>query len=113
MIKPLPGYVLVEPIEDDTKTAKGLYLPDSSKDKPSKGKIVSISPVGFAPTDALVTTCGDLFEKTNPTAMLFSQYSMLNVGVTVIYKKWTNQEVSDSGKEYLLVNFNELLATVE
>ena len=39
MILPLPGYVLIEPIEEDLQTSAGVYVPETSKDKPSKGKI--------------------------------------------------------------------------
>lgn len=113
IIRPLPGYCLIEPIEDDEKTAGGLYLPESSKDKPCKGKIVNISPVGYSPSDSLITTAGKLAQNTNPTKMLFEEYEKLNVGKIVIYKKWTNQEVDHEGKKYLLVAFSELLAIIE
>ena len=89
MIQPLPGYVLIKPIEDDGKTSGGLYLPDSSKDKPMKG---------------LVVACG---EQTK------DEVCKVNTGETVVYKKWTNQEITDGGVEYLLVAFNELLATIQ
>ena len=88
MVKPLPGYVLVSPIEDDEKSAGGLYMPESVKDKPMKGVVIA---------------CG---EQTKDGGCHVS------VGETVIYKKWTNQEIVYEGKEYLMVAFNELLATI-
>jgi len=95
MIKPLPGYVLIEPIEDEDKTVGGLYLPDSSKDKPMKGKVVDL---------AYHRGAGGDIEESEP---------LIYKGWIVIYKKWTNQEVTHEGKEYLLVAFNELLAVIE
>lgn len=103
MIKPLPGYVLVEPIEDEQKSAGGVYLPESSKDKPSKGKIINI---GKPET-------GDQMEV--KTIENYHDYHVcsLNKNDVVIFKKWTNQEVEDKGKKYLLVKFDELLGIVE
>jgi len=89
MIKPLPGYILVEPIEDNGKSAGGLYLPESAKDKPMKG---------------IVIACG------GQTA---TEGCPVKAGQTVVYKKWTNQELNHEGEEYLIVAFNELLATIE
>lgn len=93
MIKPLPGYVLIEPIKEENKSTGGVYLPDSSKDKPMKGKVIA---------------CGD------------STYDLENgmdcpvkKGDICFYKKWVNQEVQHEGKEYLLIHFNELLAVEE
>lgn len=96
-IKPLPGYVLVEPIEDESKTTGGLYLPEASKDKPSKGKVVACG-------DGIWVEREGVKGQLNPPVFK---------GQTVVYKKWTNQEVTHEGKEYLLVAFSELLATIE
>ena len=93
MIKPLPGYCLIQPIEDEGKSAGGLYLPDSSKDKPQKGKVI---------------VCGDYTKEYGKKKLC-----PVTVGQTCIYKKWTNQEVTHEGKEYLLVAFSELLAVIE
>lgn len=90
MIKPLPGYVLVEPLEQEEVSSGGVYLPEASKDKPMKGKIVKK---------------GDNVKK-------WAGYESFEEGNTVIYKKWTNQEVQHEGKSYLLVSFNELLAVI-
>lgn len=98
-IRPLPGFVLVEPIEDDTTSAGGVYLPDSSKDKPSRGKVVA---------------CGDVDTYNGDLGMMTADPGCpVEDGQTVIYKKWTNQEVQDEGKTYLLVPFSDLLAVIE
>lgn len=100
MIKPFPGYVLIEPTEDESKTTGGLYLPETSKDKPSKGKVITFNKIRIWDKDICKDWCID-------------KISQLKIGQTVIYKKWTNQEVSHEGKEYLLVAFSELLAVIE
>ncbi len=98
MIKPLPGYLLIEPIEEESVSAGGVYVPESSKDKPSKGKIVSI---GTPTKEWLDKSAYDI------------AFGAEIVGTTVIYKKWTNQEIKYEGKTYLLVKFDELLATID
>jgi len=93
MIKPLPGYVLVEPIKDEAVHG-GIYMPEDVNDKPSKGKVISIGEqldLGKAGTFSTTVTKGQ----------------------TVIFKKWVNQEVKFEGKEYLLVKFDELLGIIE
>ena len=40
-IKPLEDRVLVQPIENETKTASGIYLPESAKEKPVRGKVIA------------------------------------------------------------------------
>lgn len=90
MIKPLPGYVLVEPIEEEAKSAGGVYLPEESKDKPMKGKVVAV---------------GDY---TKDWREQWGEKFVLPEG-NVIYKKWTNQEVTSNGKTYLLIPYTELM----
>lgn len=94
MIKPLPGYVLVSPIVDE-KSSGGLYLSDNGQDKPSKGKIVSLSK-GYWLPDGMFHVNEEVIQDQ-----------------VVIYKKWTNQEVEHEGKKYLLVKFDELLGVIE
>lgn len=91
MIKPLPGYILIEPIEEDSVSAGGVYVPDTSKDKPMKGRVIA---KGIKLED-------------------WHGYIHIEEGGVVVYKKWTNQEIQHEGKEYLLVHFNELLAIIE
>jgi len=92
-IFPLLGYVLIEPIEEEQVSSGGIALPETDSDKPMKGKIVD---VGKMPKD------GDL-----------NLYDELARAKTVVYKKWTNQEVEHKGKKYLLVKFDELLGIIE
>lgn len=93
MIKPLPGYVLIEPIEEETKKGD-FYVPETSKDKPSKGRVVAVGSL----TKEWKEAWGDTIVKPEEK---------------IIFKKWTNQEVEDDGEKYLLVKFDELLGVVE
>ncbi|KKU12420.1 MAG: 10 kDa chaperonin [Candidatus Woesebacteria bacterium GW2011_GWA1_45_8] len=88
---PAPGYLLVEPLEAETKTASGIYLPDSVSEKPQKGKVLA------AGADE-ITDSGS--KKTSPA----------KAGDIVIYKKWGGNEVKISGKEYLFAKFEDILA---
>lgn len=99
-LQPLPGYILIEPIKEDSKSTGGVYLPDSAKDKPMKGKVVAVG-------DYRETFFNDGKE------LRISWDNFVEKGQIVIYKKWVNQEVKHEGKEYLLVKFDELLAVIE
>ena len=104
-IRPLPGFVLVSPIEDEVKTSGGLYVPENDKDKPSRGRVVAVSP--------LVPMNYRDFFLTDHKSTATKEYSKVKVNEVVIYKKYTNQEIEHEGKKYLLVNFSELLAIIE
>jgi chaperonin GroES len=92
-LTPTAGYVVIEPLEAETKTASGIYLPDSAGEKPQKGKVVAVG-------DAEITEKGT--EKKSPA----------KVGDTVIYKKWGGNEVKIDGVEYLFSKFEDILAVV-
>ena len=94
MIKPLPGYVLVEPIKEEAVSG-GIYLPEDVNDKPMKGKIIAI---------------GDWIKNWRKE---WEDKLQIKVNDIVLYKKWTNQEVKFEGKEYLLVAYTELLGVIE
>lgn len=97
-ITPLPGFVLVETIEDDVKTDGGLYVPETEKDKPSKGKVVSV---------------GNPFNDFSAGSQILFVSSPVKEGQIVVFKKWTNQEIQDDGKKYLVVAYSELLSVIE
>lgn len=89
-LKPTAGYILIEPLEAETKTSSGIYLPDSSSEKPQKGKIIAIG--GPALQD------GQKIE------------SPAKIDEVVFYKKWGGNEMKINGKEYLFVKFEDILA---
>ena len=93
-VKPLMGYVLVLPSEAETRTASGLYLPDSAQEKPAQGTVVAI---------------GDIIVLDNGRQI----GAPVNVGDKVIYKKWGGDEIKVNGIDYKLVKFDDLMAILE
>ena len=87
-IKPLADRVLVEPLEAEPKTASGIIIPDTAKEKPQKGNIVSVGPG----------------TKENPVT--------LKVGMTVLYGKYSGTELKLEGKDYLIMKESDILAVV-
>jgi len=90
-LKPTAGYLLIAPLEAETKTSSGIYLPDSADEKPQKGKVLAVGPDE-------ITEKG--VKRTSP----------VKVGDMVIYKKWGGSEVKMDGKEYLFSKFEDILA---
>ncbi len=89
-LKPTAGYLLIEPLEKEVKTASGIYLPENAGEKPQKGKILAVGAALLSDGQKIV--------------------SPAKVGDTVIYKKWGGNEVKIEGKEYLFVKFEDVLA---
>ena len=87
-IKPVADRVLVEPLEAETKTASGIIIPDTAKEKPQKGNIVA---VGNG-------------TKENPISV--------KVGETVLYGKYSGTELKFEGKDYLIMRESDILAIV-
>ena len=87
-IKPLADRVLVEPLEAETKTASGIIIPDTAKEKPQKGSIVAVGPG----------------TKENPVTV--------KVGDSVLYGKYSGTELKLDGKDYLIIRESDILAIV-
>ena len=83
--KPLVDRVLVEPAPAETKTASGLIIPDTAKEKPQEGVVVA---VGNGKKDEPLT---------------------VKVGDRVLYGKYSGQELKLDGKDYLIVRESDLL----
>ena len=88
MLKPLADRVLIEPKEAETKTAAGLYIPDTAKEKPQQGTVVAAGPG----------------KKDEPMEV--------KVGDQVIYGKYAGTEVTFEDKKYLIVKQSDILAIV-
>jgi chaperonin GroES len=88
MIRPLADRVVVEPREAETKTAGGLYIPDTAKEKQQQGVVVAVGPG----------------KKDEPMEVA--------VGETVIYGKYAGTEVSVEGKNYLVMKQSDILAVL-
>ncbi|HAX14460.1 MULTISPECIES: co-chaperone GroES [Leeuwenhoekiella] len=87
-IKPLSDRVLVEPMAAETKTASGLYIPDTAKEKPQQGKVVA---VGSGKKDHDMT---------------------VKVGDTVLYGKYAGTELKLEGTDYLIMREDDILAII-
>ena len=83
--KVLAGKVLVKPMEAEEKTASGIYIPDSAKEKPQQGTIML---VGAAKKDEQVE---------------------VKVGDTVLYGKYSGTEITINNDKYLLMNQSDIL----
>jgi len=90
-LKPTAGYIIIEPLDKETKTASGIYLPDSAGEKPQKGKVLEVG-------ESEVTDSGKV------------KKSPVKIGDIVIYKKWGGNEVKIDGIEYLFVKFDDIMA---
>ncbi len=88
MIKPLADRVLIEPKEAETKTAAGIYIPDTVKEKPQQGTVVASGPG----------------KKDEPMEV--------KVGDQVIYGKYAGTEVTFEEKKYLIVKQSDILAVL-
>lgn len=85
-IKPLADRVLVEPKEAEEKTASGIYIPDTAKEKPQRGKVVA---AGIGTKDVTME---------------------VKVGDEVLYGKYAGTEISLEGKDYLIMKQSDILA---
>lgn len=92
-IQPLFDYVLVKPLQGEDKTASGIVLPDSAKEKPQVGEIMAVGPGGF-----------DNEGKKTPV--------VVKVGQKVLYKKWGGNEVKVGFEEWLLIEQKDVMAVV-
>lgn len=87
-IKPLADRVLVQPMEAETKTASGIIIPDTAKEKPQKGKVVAVGPG----------------TKDEPMTV--------SVGDTVLYGKYSGTELKFDGSDYLMMRESDILAII-
>lgn len=87
-IKPLADRVLIEPQEAETKTASGIIIPETAKEKPQRGKVVA---VGNGKKDHDMT---------------------VKVDDVVLYGKYVATELKYEGKEYLIMKEDDILAIV-
>lgn len=93
-IKPLQDRVIVARLEEETKTAGGIIIPDSAKEKPQQGKILAVGP-------GKVMDNGTKLEMT------------VKKGDTVLFGKYSGSEVKIDGKEVLIMREDDILGIVE
>ena len=92
-LKPLGSRVVIEPLESEEVTAGGIVLPETAKEKPQKGKVLSVGP-------------GDRDDNGKRIAM------DVNVGDTVLFAKYAGTEIKVDGKKLLILRESDLLAIV-
>ena len=93
-LKPLGDRVVIEPLPDDTeKSSGGIFIPDTAKEKPQKGKIIAAGP-------GRTTDEGKVLPMP------------VKVGDTVLYSKYAGTEYKQDSKEYLIVREADVLAIV-
>ena len=94
-VRPLGDRVLIKIVAQAERTAGGLFLPETAKEKPQLGEIVAVGP-------------GRKNDKTGALTPL-----EVNVGDKVLYSKYSGTEIKIEGAEYLLVNEKDILAIAE
>ena len=87
-IKPLADRVVVEAASAEEKTAGGIIIPDTAKEKPQKGKVVAVGPG----------------KPDEPTTV--------SIGDSVLYGKYAGTELSLDGKDYLIMRESDILAVI-
>lgn len=93
-LKPLPGYVLVEPASQEKKTASGIYLPDSTDEKPQHGTVLA---------------CGDSIWESGVKELKCP----VKPKDKVVYKKWGGNDIKIDDIEYQFLKFEDLLAVIK
>ena len=93
-LKPLGDRVVIEPFEDETeKSAGGIYIPDTAKEKPQQGKVVAAGP-------------GRATDEGKTVALT------VKVDDTVVYSKYAGTEYREEGTDFLIVRESDILAIV-
>lgn len=93
MIKPLGDRVVIRVLEQEEKTASGIFLPDTAKEKPSQGEVIAVG-------------TGRLQDSGTRTPLEVS------VGDKIIFSKYAGTEVKYDGVDYLIVSERDILATI-
>ena len=93
-IRPLHDRVVVERIEAESKTAGGIIIPDTAKEKPAEGRIVAVGEGNFDQSGKRIALD-------------------VKVGNRVLFAKWGGTEVKLDGKELIILKESDILAIVE
>ncbi len=93
-LQPLHDRIILEPAIKEEKTAGGILLPDTAKEKPQKGKVLAVGPGKKLDSGKLVPMD-------------------IKVGDTVLYGKYSGTEVTLDGKEYTILRQEDLLAILQ
>lgn len=93
MLKPLGDRVIIELVESEEKTASGIVLPDTAKEKPQEGKVVAVG-------------TGRVLDNGERVSLEVAQ------GDRIIFSKYAGTEVKYDGTEYLILRESDILAII-
>jgi chaperonin GroES len=93
-LKPISDRLVVKQAEAETKTASGLYLPESAKEKPTQGKVLAVGP-GKLGEDGKRHEVG------------------VKAGEVVYYSKWAGTEVTVDGEKLVILNESDVLGVID
>jgi chaperonin GroES len=92
--RPLHDRVVVKRIDPEEKTAGGIIIPDTAKEKPQQGEVVAVGPGGRDETGKLIPID-------------------LKAGDRVLFGKWSGTEVKLDGVEYLIMKESDVMGVLE
>lgn len=92
--RPLHDRVVVKRIEEEAKTAGGIIIPDTAKEKPSQGEVIAVGP-GARTEDGKILPMD------------------LKVGDRVLFGKWSGTEVKIDGQDYLIMKESDVMGVIE
>lgn len=93
-LKPLENRVIVKPLEAEEKTAGGIILPDTAKEKPMRGKVTAVGP-------------GKMNDQGKRLPLEVKK------GDVVIYGKYSGTDIKINNEEYLILQDSDILAVIE
>ena len=91
--RPLHDRVLVESLDSEEKTAGGIIIPDTAKEKPQEGKVIAVGP-GSKSEDGKITPMD------------------VKVGDHILFGKWSGTEVKIDGKEYSIMKESDIMGVI-
>jgi len=93
-LKPLGDHIVVKPLEEEEVKKGGIIIPDTAKEKPSKGEVIAVGP-------------GKVLDNGKRKEM------EVKVGDKIIYSKYGGNEIKIGDEEYLIMNEEDVLAVIE
>ena len=92
--RPLHDRVLVRPVEQEEKTAGGIIIPDTAKEKPMEGEVVAVGP-GARSEEGMIHPLD------------------VKVGDRVLFGKWSGTEIKLDGDEFMIMKESDLMGIIE
>ena len=93
-IRPLQDRVIIKRVDEEEKSAGGIIIPDTAKEKPQEGKVISTGP-GVRGDDGKISALD------------------VKKGDRVLYGKWSGTEIKVDGKDYLIMKESDIMGIIE